>query len=248
MAEAFVPGNLVFVDTRLEDGRLLGQGERITSRGAMTVSWYAIEQPDDSHQLGDGVAYIYERERLSSQQIAAVQVPKSRGAYYWRDQAQGNGMMFVLLLPTGYTLVGPEPQPREAKVHEARIAVYWVLDTVGQADVIVRWQLAPLDGDLEETVEHLNDQFQGAAETVAVSGVYLTDDNAVRVQLRDLLVEGFNSDELDDLAFQLGVEVDDLPDGLSAKARELVTYLSRRGRLPELVAAGWQLRPNLPWP
>ncbi len=76
--EAVAPGSLIFVDSWLEDGRLLGRGERLKSRGNMTVSWYAIEQPDGSHALGDGVAYIYEERRLTKQEIAAVREPTAR--------------------------------------------------------------------------------------------------------------------------------------------------------------------------
>ena len=52
------------------------------------------------------------------------------------------------------------------------------------------------------------------------------------------LVTRFNEEELKTLCFELEVEYDDLPaSGRVNKARELVTYLNRRGRLPELQAA-----------
>lgn len=246
--EAIAPGSLIFVDTWLEDGRLLGRGERLTSRGFMTVSWYAIEQPDGSHALGDGVAYVYEENRLTSREIAAVRVPKARGAYYWRDKSVGDGLMFVLLLPEGHSVAQAEPSPREAKDHDGRLAVYWMLETMDGGDTLARWQLTALVGDIETAVEQLNQQFQETNHPPDSARVHVADDGAMRVTLRDLLVEGFNSEELDDLAFELNVEVDELPPGLSAKARELVTYLSRRGRLSDLITAAANLRPNLPWP
>jgi hypothetical protein len=59
----------------------------------------------------------------------------------------------------------------------------------------------------------------------------------------------FNQNELRDLAFQLGIDYDGLPgDGKADKARELVQYLERRGRSPELVAICLQQRPNVDWP
>jgi hypothetical protein len=59
----------------------------------------------------------------------------------------------------------------------------------------------------------------------------------------------FNQNELRDLAFQLGIDYDGLPgDGKADKARELVQYLERRGRSPELAAICLQQRPNVDWP
>jgi hypothetical protein len=245
--EAVALGNLIYVDTWLEDGRLLGRGQRVTSSGYMTVSWYAIEAPAGSHALGDGVAYIYEVDRLAMREIAAVQVPRSRGGYHWRDKALGGGLMLVMLLPPGQTLIEPQPLPREAKSHNGRLAVYWKVE--GLADeAVIRWQLAPSAEDVDLLAEQLNDAFQDAAEPAATLGVQVTDDHGVRVHLRDLLLEAFSKDELIDLAFELGVAGDDLPEERPALARELVLYLSRRGRLGELVAAGHRLRPGLDWP
>lgn len=245
--EAVAPGNLVFVDTWLQDGRLLGRGERVTSFRPMTVSWYAIEPPPNAHALGDGVAYIYEADRLDVRDITAVRVPPSRGGYHWRDKALGGGLMFVMVLPQGQTLVSPHPLPREAKVHQGRLAVYW--KTAGQdGEAVIRWKLAPLAEDIDTVAEQFNDVFQEAMDAPAPTTVQVVDEAQVRVLLRDLLMEGFSGDELVDLAFELGVEADDLPEERPALARELVRYLSRRGRLAELAAAGAQARPNLPWP
>ena len=50
------------------------------------------------------------------------------------------------------------------------------------------------------------------------------------------------------LCFNLDVNYEDLPTvGRVHKARELISYLERRGRIPELVQMGEQLRPNLSW-
>ncbi len=68
-------------------------------------------------------------------------------------------------------------------------------------------------------------------------------------QLRQNLIHYFNDSELRDLCFDLGVDYESLPGtGKSDKARELVSYLDRRGRVPELTWMGQQLRPNTPWP
>lgn len=63
--------------------------------------------------------------------------------------------------------------------------------------------------------------------------------------LRRVLVERFSRDEVDDLAFQMGVESDDLSGTTkSARARALVEYLKDRGRLKELVQLIRSQRPE----
>jgi hypothetical protein len=69
-----------------------------------------------------------------------------------------------------------------------------------------------------------------------------------RSQLRQILVKYFDDDELQTLCFELQIEYADLPSpSRKGKARELVTYLERRDRLPELVEIGREMRPNAPW-
>ena len=67
--------------------------------------------------------------------------------------------------------------------------------------------------------------------------------------LLELLIAHFNESELRTLCFELDdVEYDVLPPGgRSDKARELITYLERRGRLSELVEWGNRERPDVPW-
>ncbi|MBK9054810.1 MAG: hypothetical protein IPL78_29055 [Chloroflexi bacterium] len=56
----------------------------------------------------------------------------------------------------------------------------------------------------------------------------------------------FNEGELKTLCLSLNVDYDDLPDsGKANKARELVTYMSRRGQLSELEKAIIKARPHL---
>ncbi len=58
------------------------------------------------------------------------------------------------------------------------------------------------------------------------------------VQLAKLLDDRFSKGELQGLCFDLGVDWDELSgDTKGAKARELIGYLQRRGRLDELVPA-----------
>jgi hypothetical protein len=69
-----------------------------------------------------------------------------------------------------------------------------------------------------------------------------------RARLRQLLSTHFNTEELKTLCFDLVVDFENLPaQGKAGKARELVTYLERLGRIPELVALCCEQRPDAPW-
>lgn len=70
-----------------------------------------------------------------------------------------------------------------------------------------------------------------------------------RASLRQLLVEQFDEEEdLRTLCFDLDVNYGDLPAlGRANKARELVAFLDRRRRIPELIDACEQLYPAVGW-
>ena len=69
-----------------------------------------------------------------------------------------------------------------------------------------------------------------------------------RTQLRENLERTFSLEELATLCFDLGLDFESLPGSDKAgKARELVTYLERRGRIPDLIAVCRARRPNVAW-
>jgi hypothetical protein len=66
--------------------------------------------------------------------------------------------------------------------------------------------------------------------------------------LRQGLVDYFNLEELHDLCNDLGLDYEDLPgQGKSAKARELISYMQRRGRMADLLNRCQVLRPLVAW-
>lgn len=68
-------------------------------------------------------------------------------------------------------------------------------------------------------------------------------------QLRQSLIQQFSKSELHHLAFDLGVEYEELTGSTrSDKAVSLIEYLQRNGRLPELITQCRQLRPSTIWP
>jgi len=69
-----------------------------------------------------------------------------------------------------------------------------------------------------------------------------------RARLRRLLADRFDAGELRTLCFDLQIDYDDLPDaGKANKARDLVAYMERHARLPQLIVLGRKLRPDVPW-
>lgn len=99
-------------------------------------------------------------------------------------------------------------------------------------------------GDYANIGDHLSGQGTGGTtlETEAVGQKDLA-------RLRQLLTEHFDLEELRTLCFDLkDVDYDDLGgEGKANKARELVAYLERRDRIPELVELCSQRRPNVDW-
>ena len=67
-------------------------------------------------------------------------------------------------------------------------------------------------------------------------------------QLRQTLETHFNQSELRTLCFDLGVDYDGLPgESKGDKARELLGYLERYSRLPDLIKLGQVQRPDISW-
>lgn len=67
--------------------------------------------------------------------------------------------------------------------------------------------------------------------------------------LRQLMLQYFNTSELQDICFQLDVDFETLEgSGKSNKARELISHMQRRNRILDLIDIGKQLRPHLDWP
>jgi hypothetical protein len=67
-------------------------------------------------------------------------------------------------------------------------------------------------------------------------------------KLRDQIIFYFNLPELRNLAFDLGINHEELPgETLSDKGRELLAYCIRHGLLPALVRRCRELRPHAKW-
>ncbi len=72
---------------------------------------------------------------------------------------------------------------------------------------------------------------------------------ATRSELRQILSQRLDEEELRTLCFDLDVDYDDLPGrGKTNKARDLLAHLIQRRRLPDLIQTGQKLRPDIQWP
>lgn len=68
------------------------------------------------------------------------------------------------------------------------------------------------------------------------------------VKLYQKIDRHFDESELQDLCFRLNVDFDNLPgSGKRDKARELVKFMDRHGRLPQLVETAAKLRLHIAW-
>ena len=71
----------------------------------------------------------------------------------------------------------------------------------------------------------------------------------ILTQLREILIDHFDQEELKTLCFDLGIDYESLPgSGKANKARDLISALQRQGRLSELITFGQQERPHIQWP
>jgi hypothetical protein len=67
-------------------------------------------------------------------------------------------------------------------------------------------------------------------------------------EFRQLIEKHLDIEELRTLCFDLNVDYDSLPgEGKAAKIRELIAFMRRNDRIPELVNALTRLRPLVPW-
>jgi nucleoside phosphorylase len=133
--------------------------------------------------------------------------------------------------------------------------VFHVLERGGLAAKSPSSAEAPAGGgqvNQQATGSYIAQASGGGTATVNVTSVPLqsahTPTAQYRTKLRQNLVDNFGDNDLRDLCFDMGVDYESLPgEGKSAKARELISFCERRGRLPDLVTKCYELRPNVAW-
>ncbi len=124
--------------------------------------------------------------------------------------------------------------PRRAGPLSLIITVYQEMDWIGSTRL--RTEVAATAGVGEP---------RGQLTMTVASGP-LNNSEANQLTLRRALDDGYNTDELRDLCFELGIDYEDLPgETQSAKARELVLFAKRHNLTAQLVAVVMAARPHL---
>jgi hypothetical protein len=108
--------------------------------------------------------------------------------------------------------------------------------------------LAAVVADITEVVQPGNLSVSMETQPARPGGERVGSTSTDLVRLISVLNDSFSTEELYDLCFRLNVDFENLAGGTkSAKTRELVLYLQRRGQLNSLVSLARSLRPNANW-
>jgi len=169
------PPYLVIFDGRIESGDLRGTCEYIepkTPGSRLRVCWAVESQPDGSIPVGGGVAYL-ERgadfEILPRRNVEPPSLDTNR--YRWTEGLNYDipWVMFIFILPAGYTLAETSPAPAGTRVFQNRIALYWMLEGNKIGRTQIEWTLSPLKRQMKEELIRLNRLVSGTAPTETAS-------------------------------------------------------------------------------
>lgn len=138
------PPELVIFDSRFEDDKLKGDLHyvEVPIGDRLQVRWDAEREPENFRPVAGGVAHVFKTDQLQVLPISHDSIPDDLGGlrYRWSEGLNSGipWVMFVLILPSGHTLVAAEPKPARAKVFKDRLALYWILkaDNLGRTQVI----------------------------------------------------------------------------------------------------------------
>jgi hypothetical protein len=148
--------SLIAVTLRIENGRLLADGERVELPvGPLYVSWYTTSAADGQVPVAGGLVYVPDAPQPARREIRDAAPADLGDGYMWREPPpKGGSLMFAMSLPAGQTIRQSEPKPVEAKEHQGTIAVFWILPPAIQ--ISLTWQMGELRADLVQEVRRIN--------------------------------------------------------------------------------------------
>jgi len=182
------PGNLLVVDMQIEGNEFISLADSVdypaqntgaveSSGGWLDVYWNGTPTSDAFIPLGRGVVYVrvppHGYEINTQTKVTFDSLGNYKFAY--RHPARGEGFMFVLLLPEGFTLARGEPSARSAKVFHGRLAVYWKPDAKYDRDVKIQWQLARLQGIIVQERDRINREIYSSRDVPTNAGAEIVD-------------------------------------------------------------------------
>lgn len=183
MAPEFPPVLVIF-KSRFEDSVLKGIVEYVESgvlkpNQRLRVRWNVESQPRDYRSVGEGVAYVYDKDNdLEIMPISEDASPNFLGndRYLWTEGLQSGlpWLMFILILPKGYTLDDPLPRPAGTKIFKDRLAFYWTLRGDDLDRTTVQLTMKKLQGDFEPEIIRINKAYL-ANETFTPSTIEIED-------------------------------------------------------------------------
>lgn len=181
------PGNILVVETQFEGDKLTGLADSVdyaaqsmpiveASGGWLDVYWNQVPTGDAFIPLGRGVVYVraphgYEIKTRTKTAFDSL----GNNEFAYRHPARGEGFMFVLLLPEGFTLAVSNPTARSAKVFHGRLALYWKPDVKYDREVAIQWQLAPLQRNVDEERDHINRTIYQSEDVPTNAGAQIVD-------------------------------------------------------------------------
>jgi hypothetical protein len=158
-----IAGVLVVADLQFDGEELVANVDEVEMLGGtsahetLRVRWNTTPQSSDYQALGGGVVYVGHAAGLNVFHAHRAQVDSlGRSRFAWIHFARQSGLMFVLVLPKGFTIAGSEPSPRSAKVFKDRIAIYFRPEIHGDAGPRVSWELKELGVPTQNEVQRIN--------------------------------------------------------------------------------------------
>jgi hypothetical protein len=165
------PPCLVIFKSRFEDGVLKGAVKYVEAEigEQLRVRWAVESKPEGFDEVRfdedrRGIVYLYTEDdkvitHSGSDDAVADSLGESR--YRWSEGVRGGHpwLMFVLILPEGYTLVDPRPTPAGTKNFDGQLALYWVLKTDALGRANMECQIKQLEDSLESQIERINSSY-----------------------------------------------------------------------------------------
>jgi len=170
MAPEYVPYIVIF-DAKLVNGALKGSVQYVEpdvqhdgSGNTLRVRWNVESQPQDFMPVGEGVAFVDTKDtevRLMPISEDASPDVLGNSRYRWREGLQLGvpKLMFILILPQGYTLTNPNPSPTGVKSFQERLALYWILRGDAEESTEAIWTIEELDGNLGSEIVGINNAY-----------------------------------------------------------------------------------------